>query len=252
MLRGLKYIEEADMYWITGFHTVNPNLKWFDPSLGKWLLYWKEWLNEISRLKAEMPDMLLEPQDFPIKADYVDTQILSRLEINGRESLKKIAQRLDLTPPDVSYHFNEHILKKGLIGQWSIIIRRFEDICDRFFFFFSFNSEEKMARFARSMFDKPFVYGVSRICGENTLIAHLIMPSCEFSKFLSCLLELKKRGLLQSYDYLIEDQTKIFGRTIAYEYFKNGEWIYNHQKHIKSLKKIISIPEVAKLQLAQL
>jgi DNA-binding Lrp family transcriptional regulator len=237
-LKSLKFVKNSQLYWITGFPTINPTMKWFDPNYGRWILKWKEWINEIALLEPEMPPTLIEPVDYSIEADYTDIFILSRLEINGRVSLKEIAQKLGLTPPAVSYHYNRHVLKRGLIKKWSIAIRRFEADCDRFFFFFRFDSKEKMARFAMSVRDKPFLYGIGRICGENSLITHLGLPPREFRMFLQSLSQLIKKGFLQSYDYLLEDYTKALGRTIPYRYFKNGEWEYNHKGHIRELMKI--------------
>jgi len=238
ILKSLKFVRNSQLLWITGFPAINPTMKWFDPDSGRWILKWKEWINEIAQLEPEMPPTLMEPEDYSIEADYIDMFILSRLEINGRVSLKEIAQKLGLTPAAVSYHYNRHVLKRGLIKKWSIAIRRFEANCDRFFFFFRFDSKEEMGRFALSVQDKPFLYGIGRICGENSLIAHLGLPPGEFRMFLQSLSHLIKKGFLLSYNYLFEDYTKALGRTIPYRYFQKGEWKYNHKGHIRELLKI--------------
>jgi len=238
LLKSLKFVENSQLLWIAGFPAINPTMKWFDPDSGRWILKWKEWINEIAQLESKTPRTLMEPEDYSIEADYPDLFILSRLEINGRLSLKEIAQKLGLTPAAVSYHYNRHVLKRGLIKKWSIGIRRFEADCDRFFFFFRFNSEEEMARFALSVQDKPFLYGIGRVCGENSLIAHLGLPPGEFRMFIQSLSHLIKKGFLRSYDYLLEDYTTALGRTIPYRYFQNGEWKYNHKGHVRELMKI--------------
>lgn len=252
ILKSLKFVKNSQLLWIAGFPAINPTMKWFDPDSGRWILKWKEWINELEQLEPEMPSALMEPVDYSIEADYTDMFILSRLEINGRVSLKEIAQKLGLTSAAVSYHYNKHILKRGLIKKWSIAIRRFEADCDRFFFFFRFNSQEEMARFALSVQDKPFVYGMGKICGENSLIIHLGLPPREFKMFLQSLSYLIKKGFLQSYDYLLEDYTTALGRTIPYRYFQNGEWKYNHKGHIRELMKISrEVQKIIKLPVAE-
>lgn len=237
LLKSLRFIEDAQLYWVTGFLTINPSMKWFDIKSGKWLLRWKEWLNEIPHAEAKLPPILKDPENFPLYADYIDIFILSKLEANVMISFKEIAQQLGLTPPAIQYHYNEHVLKRGLISKWAILIRRFESDYDRFIFFFKFKSEEDMARFASSIQDKPFSYSISRIYGENTLITQLIIPSEQFRAFLESLSKLLMNGYLQSYDYLLEDYTKAFARTIPEKNFRNDVWIYNHKKHIRGLMK---------------
>jgi len=51
--------------------------------------------------------------------------------------------------------------------------------------------------------------------------------------------------LLYSYDYVILDLRKAQRQTISYEYFKNGSWIYDHNKHIQNLGDLV---EGAKLE----
>ena len=94
-----------------------------------------------------------------------------------------------------------------------------------------------MAKFASSLLDKPFVYSLGKIMGENGLIAHIYLPREEFRKFIEALSKLIKRGFLDTYEYLIEDYAKSQAQTISFEYFKDGVWIYDHKRHLENLKK---------------
>ena len=60
LLKSLKFVENSQLYWITGFQTINPTMKWFDPNSGRWILKWKEWINEIALLEPETPCTLME------------------------------------------------------------------------------------------------------------------------------------------------------------------------------------------------
>jgi len=224
--------------WSTCLQSVNLKEKWFKVYMEKGSFPWDRWIDEIPKKNPELPPTLKEPKDFPIKADEKDLYILAELEIDSTKRLREIAKTLGLTPETVSYHYKNHILKRGLIEKSSIFFFRFDKaVSDFFVFIFRFSTEEKMAKFASSLLDKPFVYSLGKIMGENGLIAHIYLPREEFRKFIEALSKLIKRGFLDTYEYLIEDYAKSQAQTISFEYFKDGVWIYDHKRHLENLKK---------------
>jgi hypothetical protein len=74
--------------------------------------------------------------------------------------------------------------------------------------------------------------------GKNALIAHLYLPRTEFRRLIDALSTLIKSKALSNYSYVIQDSGKASRQTISYEYFKNRKWIYDHEKHLKNLKKL--------------
>jgi DNA-binding Lrp family transcriptional regulator len=239
-------LEEAEvarklqLFWSTCLHTVNLAGKWFDPESKTWTFQWDKWIEEIPTKGTELPYTLMEPKDFPIKADYIDILILTKLEVNLAVSFRDIAKIINISPETVSYHYKNHILKRGLLEHSQVFFLRFDKtISDFFVFIFRFDDKDKMARFASSLLDKPFVHTLGKILGENALIAHLYLPRKEFRKFMQSLSELIRRGLLQTYEYVIEDFDVRASQTISYEYFKDGSWIYNHKKHLESLQNLV-------------
>lgn len=227
------------LFWSTSLHTVNLTENWFDPESKTWIFQWDKWIEEIPTKGTELPYTLVEPEGFPIKADYLDILILAKLEVNLAARFRDIAKMINVTPETVSYRYKNHILKQGLLEKSQVFFLHFDKATSDFFvFFFNFDEKDKMARFASSLLDKPFVHTLGKILGENALIAHLHLPRKEFRKFVQSLAELIRRELLQTYEYIIEDFSVRASQTISYEYFKDGAWIYNHKKHLENLQNL--------------
>lgn len=241
-IHGLEEVEVArnlQLFWSTCLHTVNLRDDWYDPKSKTWIFQWDKWMEEIPTKGTDLPYTLIEPEDFPIKADYIDILILTELEVNLATSFRDIAKTINVSPETVSYHYKNHILKRGLLEKSQVFFLRFDKaISDFFVFVFRFDEEDEMARFASSLLGKPFVYTLGKVIGENALITHIYLPRKEFRKFVQSLSELVKRGLLKTYEYVIEDFDVRASQTISYEYFKDGVWIYNHKKHLKNLQNM--------------
>lgn len=239
-LEGTDLAQNVWILWSTCLHTVNPTENWFDVGSQRWVFNWEEWIEEIPNECMDLPLTLVEPEGFPIKADDKDILILAELEVDYTSKMKEIAKILNMTPEAVGYHFRNHILKRGLIEKSQVFFLRFDSATSDFFVFvFRFDDEEKTAKFASSLLDKPFVYGVGKIIGENGLIVHICLPRKEFRRFIRSLSKLIRRGLLSGYEYLIEDYEKREAQTISFEYFEDGTWIYDHEKHLESLREIV-------------
>jgi len=248
-LEEAEVARNAQLFWSTCLHTVNLTDNWVDPESKNWSFHWTEWLEEIPSEGTELPYTLVEPRDYPVEADYIDILILAKLEVNSAVSFRDVARILKMTPEAVSYHYKNHILKQGLLEKSQVFFLRFDEaISDFFVFIFRFPDGDSMAKFALSLLDKPFVYSLGKIIGENALIAHLFFPRMEFRRFVYSLSELIRRGLLQTYEYVIEDFSLRSAQTISYEYFKEGSWIYDHDKHVKNLENVIENAALRKLK----
>jgi DNA-binding Lrp family transcriptional regulator len=232
---------DVDVYWSTCFHTVNRTSNWFDGSFKTWIFPWDKWVEEIRTEATELPYTLVDPADFPIKCDEMDLFILQELEKDATTSLVSIAKKLGTTLQTVHHHYQLHLVNRGLIEAFQIFIFPFERaISDTFFFLFKFDSSEKMARFALSLLEKPFVYTLGKVLGQNSIIVHIYLPKPEFRRFIDNLSKLVRTGFLQSYDYLIQDLSpgKWSRETIPYQLFKDGTWMYNHEEHMRNLQDL--------------
>jgi DNA-binding Lrp family transcriptional regulator len=224
----------------TCLHTVNMGKEWFDSDSQTWTFSWNKWIEEIPSEGTELPRTLVDPEDFPIKADYTDILILAELEVNSTASFHEIARVLNMTSESVAYHYKNHILRRGLLEKSQIFLLRFDKaISDFSVFILRFDDRDKMAQVALSLLDKPFVHTMGKILGENALIFHMFLPRNEFRSFVYSLSELVRMGILQTYEYMIEDFNKRASQTISFEYFKETSWVYDHEKHIENLRNIL-------------
>lgn len=239
---------EIQVFWSTCFHTVNRTGNWFDCSSEMWTLPWDKWIEEISAEETKLPYTLLDPKDFPLKADKIDLFILKELEKDATITFTAIAKKLGTTLQNVRYHYKSHVIKHGLLEAFQIFVFPFDRTrSDMFSFRFKFDSGEKMAKFARSLLDKPFVNSLGKVLGKNAIITQLYLPRLEFRNLVENLSKLARTGFLQSYNYVIQDlgMGKWSRETIPYELFKNGSWIYDHDQHVKSLRVLVkqTMPE---------
>lgn len=183
------------LFWSTCFHTVNPTRNWFDAESKKWVFMWDKWIEEICTEKIDLPLSLIDPKEYPQKADYVDVFILKELEIDATTSFTEIAKKLGMTKQAVKYHFEKHILKNNLMESFQVISFPFDRALSDFSFFtFWFHTEEDLAKFAMSLLDKPFTRSMGKVFGQNGLLVQFYLPRLEFREFVDKLSELCRRG----------------------------------------------------------
>lgn len=243
-IEKLGIARKTDVYWSTCFHTVNRTSNWFDPQSTTWIFPWDKWTKEVLTEGTTLPYTLLDPDDFPVKADEIDLFIIKELEKDATVSLTDIAKKLRTTLQRVEYHYQRHVIERELIECFQIFIFPFNKLMsDMFYFKFIFDGREKMAKFALSLLNKPFVNAVGKILGENAILTNIYLPRVEFRRFVQSLSKLIRSGFLQRYDYIIQDirnVPKTWSReTIPFEFFKDGSWIYNHAKHILTVKELV-------------
>ena len=241
-IERLGVVQKTELFWSTCFHTVNPTTNWFDSESEEWVFPWDKWIQEVPTQTCDLPYTLVDPDDFPIKADATDIFILKEMEKDATVALTDIAKKLGMTPQNVRHHYEMHVLKRGLLETFQIGIRHFDRIVsDMLFFVFKFDTREKMAKFAQSLLDKPFVYIVGKILGQNAIVTQVYLPRVEFRNFVESLSKLARDGYLESYDYVFQDLNpgKWLRQTIPYEYFIDGSWAYDHDKHIQNLRGLV-------------
>jgi hypothetical protein len=248
-LEKLGIARRARIYWSTCFHYVPLNSKYFDQNTKAWIFDWNKWLEEIENAKSNLPYTLIDPEDFPNMADEVDLFILKELEKDASITFRELAKKLNISPQLIRYHYYNHVIGRGLLESFEISIFYFGRDSDFYFFIFSFDDWEKLAKFASSLLNKPFVRTLGKILGKNELYGYFYLPKQEFKKLRDALSKLIKRNFLKSYEYVIQDLSSSLRATIPFECFKNGKWKYDHNKYLEQLQKLIneSAPELIKI-----
>lgn len=239
-MKQLGITRNVQVFWSTCFHFVHSRCNWFDSQSRTWNFQWDNWIDEVKTERTLLPYTLVDPKDFPLLGDKIDVLILKELEKDATISLVNLAKMLKISPQLIRYHYQRHIVEKGLIEGFEVSAFHFgRTVSDFFFFIFKFDSFEKLAKFASSLLDKSFVKGLGKILNEYSLFGYLYLPRSEFRNFLEALSELVREGFMKSYRYVIQDLTKSSRETIPYQCFKDGKWVYNHSKHIKNLQDLV-------------
>jgi len=239
-LKNKHVVETLEFFWSTCFHTVNPTTNWFDKESNEWIFPWDKWVEEMEIQQTELPYTLKDPQMFPQKADYTDIFILKELEMDATITLRSIASKLGVTLQTVKYHFDNHITKRQLLESFQVISFPFaEQESDFFFFVFTFPNQENMAKFANSLFNKPFVRSIGKVYGGNGLFVQVYLPRKEFRLLIDSLSTLINRGFLKNYRYLIQDLRFISRQTVPYKLFDNGNWEYNQKQYLEELDSLL-------------
>jgi len=237
--------ENTQLLWSTCFHTVNPTTNWFDIKTNKWIFPWSRWVEDMEVEKTSLPYTLKDPVSFPQKADSTDIFILKELEKDATKTLKSIAINLGTSLQVIKYHFDKHVVKRKLLENYQVIAFPFDpEKSDFFVFILMFPSEENLAKFANSLFNKPFARTIGKIHGKTGLIIQIYLPRKEFRRFVDSLSTLINQGFLRSYRYLIQDLRYVSRETIPYKLFFNREWKYENERYVEQLNLLLTKKEV--------
>ena len=240
----LDIAQNINLYWSTCIQTVNLTDDWYDYNSERWVFKWDQWIKNIESQRTSLPNTLIESVSYPQKADYIDIIILKELEKNAECRMTDIAKLLGVSPQAVRYHYRNHVVARGLIEGYTVLLPYFDDSSDHYCFRFDFYDDRDMAKFALSLINKPFVRNVGKILGKHALFVQIYLPRREFRDFTDTLSKLIRSGLMRSYDYSVEDFSRKAAQTISYELFKNNMWIYNHKEHIQKLHEIVPKKEL--------
>lgn len=241
-IERLAVAKKIQYFWSTCFHGVNFTDKWFNVSSQEWIFQWDEWFDEIPTKATKLPYTLVDPDDFPQKADKLDVLILKEMEKNAAITFAELSEVLGTSLQRISYHYKNHILKYGLLECFGATL--FGRACPNIkFILLRFDAQEKLAKFAVSLLDKPFVDSVGKLLGQNALIIFTrLLDFEEFKKLKKKLSKLIQTGFLESYSYAIIDSKTAARQTISYEYFDENirAWIYSHKRHLKKLQSLVN------------
>jgi DNA-binding Lrp family transcriptional regulator len=242
-LRKSGVAQEMKVFWSTCFHTVNLTAEGFDAESNSWTFAWDKWLKEIQTADTELPYTLKDPAGFPQKADETDVFIIKELEKDATTTLASLARQLRTTLQNVRYHYEEHLIKRGLLESFQIAILPFDNATsEMLFFILKFTDETSMAKFAKTLLNKPFVRVLGKTLKENSMVAQVYLPRSELRNFTDALSELARTGFLENYEYVFQDLRpgKWSRMTIPYELFKNRSWSYDHKAHAEALHELIA------------
>jgi DNA-binding Lrp family transcriptional regulator len=242
-IENLRLTKDIQVFWSTCFRNVNLTSNWFDAKSDAWVFPWDSWIEEIAQEETELPYTLVDPKDFPVRGDEIDIFILQKLEVDAARSFVDIGKMLGVRRQTIEHHYQNHILKRGLIEDVQVSVAPFDGrgMAELVFFNFRFEDKESLAKFALSLLDKPFVHFLGKVLNESALVAYLhFLSKKDFRSFISALSKVIRRHFLQDYSYVLIDDEKRVRESIRHELFKDGSWMYDHEEYLKRLHNLVS------------
>jgi len=108
-------------YWfrkVRAYGHPHASYRYFDFEKGRWSDY------PVNDGEEEFDEVLVNEIDEAERAQYIvdslDLKILQQLQYDALKDITDIAGDLGIHPRVVSYHFNEHVARKGLVAGWMV------------------------------------------------------------------------------------------------------------------------------------
>ncbi|MEM2783430.1 MAG: hypothetical protein QXF09_01190 [Nitrososphaerota archaeon] len=220
-------------YELTSCRHLSLNAKYFDFDKWEWKIDWNN---------LESPDVNVEQpfESEPLKdplVDYQDLLILKELQMDSLRPLSEIAKKLNMNPRTILYHFNEHIIRRGIINQyyikwWYKTISEREKVS---LILQAYNISEKKVRILKEELEKsPFTFFDAYSLEDKIYIAQQLLPAIYINDALKYLMRIKKIHGINDFDLEFIEEEEAF--TIPYENFDEREnWLFDKEKILKEL-----------------
>lgn len=235
----LKTFSRYIFYGTTNFTEVAPNFDWFDFQSKSWNFELKRWIDEVQNASEKLPRKLMEPKTYSIRVDGTDLLILKELEKDGTTKFTKLAKVVNITPQGVRYRYHKHVVGRSLLTDYEVATLPYplptSDMCG---FLIDFENEEKLAKFANSLQNKPFIFSYGKVIGQHSLVVHAYIPKTEFSKLIDSMNRLTEKKLTTGFLYVTFDAASFRRQTISYEFFKENKWTYDYKKKLARLEDV--------------
>jgi DNA-binding Lrp family transcriptional regulator len=225
-------------YELTSCRHLSLNAKYFDFDNWEWKIDWNN---------LESPDINVEQpfESEPLKdplVDYQDLLILKELQINSLRSLSEIAMKLNMNPRTVLYHFNEHIIRRGIINQYYIKwwYNRIPEEEKVSLILQVYDVNEREIRILKEEVEKlPFTFFDAYSLENRFYIAQQLLPATYINNTLKYLTRIKKVYKMNNFDLEFIEKERAFA--IPYEKFdEKRSWIFNKEEILREVLLINS------------
>ena len=183
------------------------------PDLSRLNLTYRIWDYMPSELKKDFMQekrMKLAEEKIKVYMDKTDIYILSKLVEDATIPLLKIAEEIGTSPANLKYHFDNHIIKQGIIRDYHVYLPRYSpDLAGLFFFEFTFNKEEYMERFLYALSKSVYSRAFAKELGNPRIIALMEILWGDLQDVLQILYELCISGYMVDYKFSYVDLRNI-------------------------------------------
>lgn len=108
-------------YWfrkVKAYGHPNANYRYFDFENGKWSD--RQLIDGEDEFDQVMVNEIDEAERAQYIVDSLDLKILQQLQHDALKDFTEMASELGAHPRVLSYHFNEHVVRKGLVAGWMV------------------------------------------------------------------------------------------------------------------------------------
>jgi len=236
----LKAFSNYLFFWTTNTYFPYVGFEWYDFEEKQWKFRWDEWVDEILNSSEEMPEILTEPADYTILVDEPDLLILKELQKDATQDFRKLAKVVEITPPSLQYRWYNHIIKRKLVLQYTTDFKPYPfQISDFYSFIIEFKDEGSLAKFCNASNRKPFIVSYGRVIEKNSLVLGVHIPKREFPNLIKTFNSLHTSGIVENFLYVMYDIMSHERQTVSYEFFKDGDWGYDHKTKLEDLRKLM-------------
>ncbi|MEM3406480.1 MAG: hypothetical protein QXY18_05065 [Nitrososphaerota archaeon] len=214
-------------YELTSCRHLSLNAKYFDFDNWEWKIDW-------NNLKS--PDLSIEQpfESEPLKdplVDYQDLLMLKELQIDSLRPLSEIAKKLNMNPRTILYHFNEHIVRRGIINQY--YIKWFGKTPGRSLVSIilqCYNIKEKEIQNLKEGLEKiPFTFFDAYSLDNKFYLAQQLLPAEMLTETLRYFRKVKQNINGINFDIELLDPLLERAFTLHYKLFSNNEWLFDRR-----------------------
>lgn len=208
-LKSSKKIENYDFYTITSHIQPPISFKNYEVEKKLWKINWESIINNISAGSfTDLDERLKTIRETKQWLDDVDIKILKLLDENAFIELMEIQRKLNEPKfQKIYYHYTQHISKKNIITSFRIRLTPYEEPINYTVIYASLSGSYDMAKFIEALTSQLYVYSVSRVIGEPSLLIELPINTAMKTGLNNLLEKLKTQRFIREYKVFYADQT---------------------------------------------
>lgn len=208
-LKDGKNIEDYELYLITSSLQPPISFRNYESDKRAWRINWDNIFSIISMGSFKDLDERLKGIS-PIKQwlDDTDITILKMLDDNVFTALSDIQRRANEPSfQKIYYHYTQHVEKKRIIMSYRIRFEPYEEPTYYTMLYVMLSGSYDMAKFIDALTNQIYVYGVSRVLGEPSLLIELPVNTAMIPGLNNLLERLKNQKFVRDYKVFHANRT---------------------------------------------
>ncbi|MGC8949095.1 MAG: hypothetical protein ACP5IZ_06080 [Thermoprotei archaeon] len=237
-LKFVKKVEEYDFYTITSHIQPPISFKNYDEEEKMWKISWESIINNVNAGSfTDLDERLKTIKKTKQWLDEVDIEILKLLDTNAFMELIEIQRKLNEPKfQKIYYHYTQHISKKNMILGFKIKFIPYEEPINYAIIYATFSGSYDMAKFIEALTSQLYVYSVSRVIGEPSLLIELPIHTTMKTGLDNLLEKLKNQKFIRTYKTFYVNQ--ITEKSIPYHLYNPSTETWTWKKQTTEIKLV--------------